>query len=129
LLKTIPAQYYITKELSEEEQVLIQGGPNIWIAYLYVEQVLDRAEALDSNITPSPPSSLNSFVILLQNSKYQHNKKRNAPKQEIKERTKKAKKAKVRIQIQQSHMLVCFLFQLCFQVSDPICTKFSDNVC
>ncbi|KAF9922689.1 hypothetical protein FBU30_007203 [Linnemannia zychae] len=49
LLKTIPAQYYITKELSEEEQ----------------------------------------------NSKYQHNKKRNAPKQEIKERTKKAKKAKL----------------------------------
>ncbi|KAF9902889.1 surfeit locus protein [Lobosporangium transversale] len=49
LLKLIPAQYYITKELSEEEQ----------------------------------------------NSKYQHNKKRNAPKQEIKERTKKAKKAKL----------------------------------
>ncbi|KAF9909110.1 hypothetical protein EC991_009020 [Linnemannia zychae] len=49
LLKTIPAQYYITKELSEEEQ----------------------------------------------NSKYQHNKKRSAPKQEIKERTKKAKKAKL----------------------------------
>ncbi|KAF9112758.1 hypothetical protein BGX27_002844 [Mortierella sp. AM989] len=49
LLKLIPAQYYITKELTEEEQ----------------------------------------------NSKYQHNKKRNAPKQEIKERTKKAKKAKL----------------------------------
>ncbi|KAI7828785.1 surfeit locus protein 6-domain-containing protein [Gamsiella multidivaricata] len=49
LLKLIPAQYYITKELSEEEQ----------------------------------------------NSKYQHNKKRNAPKQDIKERTKKAKKAKL----------------------------------
>ncbi|KAF9124579.1 hypothetical protein BGW39_008093 [Mortierella sp. 14UC] len=49
LLKTIPAQYYITKELSEEEQ----------------------------------------------NSKYQHNKKRSAPKQDIKERTKKAKKAKL----------------------------------
>ncbi|KAF9956150.1 surfeit locus protein [Mortierella alpina] len=49
LLKLIPAQYYITKELSEEEQ----------------------------------------------NSKYQHNKKRSAPKQEIKERTKKAKKAKL----------------------------------
>ncbi|KAI8598143.1 surfeit locus protein 6-domain-containing protein [Dissophora ornata] len=49
LLKLIPAQYYITKELTEEEQ----------------------------------------------NSKYQHNKKRSAPKQEIKERTKKAKKAKL----------------------------------
>ncbi|KAI1297118.1 surfeit locus protein [Mortierella claussenii] len=49
LLKLIPAQYYITKELSEEEQ----------------------------------------------NSKYQHNKKRSAPKQEVKERTKKAKKAKL----------------------------------
>ncbi|KAG0309235.1 surfeit locus protein, partial [Dissophora globulifera] len=49
LLKLIPAQYYITKELTEEEQ----------------------------------------------NSKYQHNKKRNAPKQDIKERTKKAKKAKL----------------------------------
>ncbi|KAF9570446.1 surfeit locus protein [Mortierella alpina] len=49
LLKLIPAQYYITKELSEEEQ----------------------------------------------DSKYQHNKKRSAPKQEIKERTKKAKKAKL----------------------------------
>ncbi|KAF9989585.1 surfeit locus protein [Mortierella antarctica] len=49
LLKLIPAQYYIIKELSEEEQ----------------------------------------------NSKYQHNKKRSAPKQEIKERTKKAKKAKL----------------------------------
>ncbi|KAI8346553.1 60S ribosome biogenesis protein Rrp14-domain-containing protein [Mortierella sp. GBAus27b] len=49
LLKLIPAQYYITKDLSEEEQ----------------------------------------------NSKYQHNKKRSAPKQEIKERTKKAKKAKL----------------------------------
>ncbi|KAF9967091.1 surfeit locus protein [Mortierella alpina] len=49
LLKLIPVQYYITKELSEEEQ----------------------------------------------NSKYQHNKKRSAPKQEIKERTKKAKKAKL----------------------------------
>ncbi|KAF9393873.1 hypothetical protein CPC16_000929 [Podila verticillata] len=49
LLKLIPAQYYITKELTEEEQ----------------------------------------------NSKYQHNKKRNAPKQEIKDRSKKAKKAKL----------------------------------
>ncbi|KAG0336671.1 surfeit locus protein [Podila horticola] len=49
LLKLIPAQYYITKELTEEEQ----------------------------------------------NSKYQHNKKRSAPKQEIKDRTKKAKKAKL----------------------------------
>ncbi|KAG0044442.1 surfeit locus protein [Gryganskiella cystojenkinii] len=49
LLKLIPAQYYITQELTEEEQ----------------------------------------------NSKYQHNKKRSAPKQEIKERSKKAKKAKL----------------------------------
>ncbi|KAG0041008.1 surfeit locus protein [Podila clonocystis] len=49
LLKLIPAQYYITKELTEEEQ----------------------------------------------NSKYQHNKKRSAPKQEIKDRSKKAKKAKL----------------------------------
>ncbi|KAF9417577.1 hypothetical protein BGZ94_009929 [Podila epigama] len=49
LLKLIPAQYYITKDMTEEEQ----------------------------------------------NSKYQHNKKRNAPKQEIKDRSKKAKKAKL----------------------------------
>ncbi|KAF9586044.1 surfeit locus protein [Lunasporangiospora selenospora] len=49
LLKLIPAKYYITKELTEEEQ----------------------------------------------NSKYQHNKKRLAPKQEIKEQSRKAKRAKL----------------------------------
>ncbi|KAF9161842.1 surfeit locus protein [Actinomortierella ambigua] len=69
LLKTIPAQYYITKELSEEEEACFYTHP--WSL---------------RRLKPHYHGC---------NSKYQHNKKRLAPKQEIKERTKKAKKAKL----------------------------------